>query len=209
MVYTNNTQPSAEPAYNPFFDFSANSPQSLPTKKIVLVGPGGSGKSIWRRKILTGQYGGAYVATLGVEVNPKKITAFGLSQTFNLWDTAGQEKFAGLAEDYYIGTQGFIFFFDLATDNQGKFYCINEIPKYLCLMRSHSIKRNTPLPHVVFVANKKDLVTNLANLDVLLNSFGYWLSVNGSAFGLTTYSIVTLSVKNNSVADLLVPLQHF
>ena len=41
-----------------------------------------------------------YAATLGVEVHPLKFfTNLGPIQ-FNVWDTAGQEKFGGLRDGY-------------------------------------------------------------------------------------------------------------
>lgn len=43
-----------------------------------------------------------YIATLGVEVHPLTFhTNFG-TICFNVWDTAGQEKFGGLRDGYYI-----------------------------------------------------------------------------------------------------------
>ncbi len=42
------------------------------------------------------------VATIGVEVHPMTFsTNYGVIQ-FNVWDTAGQEKFGGLRDGYYI-----------------------------------------------------------------------------------------------------------
>jgi GTPase SAR1 family protein len=40
------------------------------------------------------------VATLGVEVHPLKFTTNYGSIQFNVWDTAGQEKFDGLRDGY-------------------------------------------------------------------------------------------------------------
>ena len=42
------------------------------------------------------------LATIGVEVHPMTFsTNYGVIQ-FNVWDTAGQEKFGGLRDGYYI-----------------------------------------------------------------------------------------------------------
>jgi GTPase SAR1 family protein len=44
----------------------------------------------------------SHTATLGVEVHPLTFhTNFG-PICFNVWDTAGQEKFGGLRDGYYI-----------------------------------------------------------------------------------------------------------
>jgi len=42
------------------------------------------------------------VATLGVEVHPLVFHTNRGPIKFNVWDTAGQEKFGGLRDGYYI-----------------------------------------------------------------------------------------------------------
>lgn len=54
-------------------------------------------------------------ATLGVEVHPLVFhTNFGPIR-FNCWDTAGQEKFGGLRDGYYIQGQCAIIMFDVTS----------------------------------------------------------------------------------------------
>ena len=49
-----------------------------------------------------GEFEKKYIPTLGVEVRPLRFsTNFG-PIVFNVWDTAGQEKFGGLRDGYYI-----------------------------------------------------------------------------------------------------------
>jgi GTP-binding nuclear protein Ran len=56
-----------------------------------------------------------FVATLGVEVHPLTFsTNFG-TICFNVWDTAGQEKFGGLRDGYYIQGQCGIIMFDVTS----------------------------------------------------------------------------------------------
>lgn len=43
-----------------------------------------------------------YTATLGVEVHPLVFHTNRGPIKFNVWDTAGQEKFGGLRDGYYI-----------------------------------------------------------------------------------------------------------
>lgn len=42
------------------------------------------------------------IATLGVEVHPLSFHTNRGGITYNVWDTAGQEKFGGLRDGYYI-----------------------------------------------------------------------------------------------------------
>ena len=56
-----------------------------------------------------------YPETLGVEVHPLVFyTNRGVIQ-FNCWDTAGQEKFGGLRDGYYIQSQCAIIMFDVTS----------------------------------------------------------------------------------------------
>jgi len=83
--------------------------------KLVLVGDGGVGKTTFVKRHLSGEFEKKYVATLGVEVRPLDfVTNFGKIR-FNVWDTAGQEKFGGLRDGYYIQGQCAIIMFDVTS----------------------------------------------------------------------------------------------
>lgn len=54
-------------------------------------------------------------ATLGVEVHPLIFYTNRGPIRFNVWDTAGQEKFGGLRDGYYIQGQCAIIMFDVTS----------------------------------------------------------------------------------------------
>uniref|UniRef100_A0A8D0D9B3 GTP-binding nuclear protein Ran n=1 Tax=Sander lucioperca TaxID=283035 RepID=A0A8D0D9B3_SANLU len=70
--------------------------------QLVLVGDGGTGKTTFVKRHITGEFEKKYVATLGVEVHPLMFHTNRGPIKYNVWDTAGQEKFGGLRDGYYI-----------------------------------------------------------------------------------------------------------
>ncbi len=72
----------------------------VPTFKLVLVGDGGVGKTTFVKRHLTGEFEKKYVATVGAEVHKMDFTTNRGKIVFNVWDTAGQEKYAGLRDGY-------------------------------------------------------------------------------------------------------------
>jgi len=89
--------------------------QQMPEFKLVLVGDGGVGKTTLVKRHLTGEFEKKYIPTLGVEVHPLKFSTNCGDLVFNVWDTAGQEKFGGLRDGYYIQGKCAIIMFDVTS----------------------------------------------------------------------------------------------
>jgi len=88
---------------------------NAPKFKLILVGDGGVGKTTFVKRHRTGEFEKKYVATMGVEVHPLPFHTTLGKVIFNCWDTAGQEKFGGLRDGYYIGGQAAIIMFDVTS----------------------------------------------------------------------------------------------
>lgn len=72
--------------------------------KVVIVGNAGAGKSSMVSRLM-GSPPTAYTATLGVELNVYRSPS---NAVYNIWDCAGDSRYEGLGDGYYIG--GDIFF---------------------------------------------------------------------------------------------------
>ena len=88
---------------------------NMPTFKLVLVGDGSTGKTTFVKRHLSGEFEKVYYATIGVEVHPLVFYTNCGPICFNVWDTAGQEKFGGLRDGYYIQGQCGIIMFDVTS----------------------------------------------------------------------------------------------
>jgi len=116
--------------------------------KCILVGDGGSGKTTFVKRHLTGEFEKRYIATVGVDVHPLSFYTNRGKICFNCWDTAGQEKFGGLRDGYYIQGQCAIIMFDVTSRNTYK-----NVPNwYRDIVR---VCDNIP---IVLVGNKVDCV---------------------------------------------------
>lgn len=83
---------------------------NLSTFKIVLVGTAESGKTTFVTRHRTGKFEKEYIPTLGVDVHPLIFHTNRGQICFNMWDCAGQEKYGGLRDGYYIAADGAIVF---------------------------------------------------------------------------------------------------
>lgn len=87
----------------------------IPQFKCLLVGEGGVGKTTFVKRHMTGEFEKKYVATIGVEVHEIPFDTNRGRLLFNVWDTAGQEKFGGLRDGYYIQGQCAMIMFDVTS----------------------------------------------------------------------------------------------
>lgn len=75
--------------------------------KVILVGDGGVGKTVWLKKVLGDHVPhhrndgeeGRYMPTLGVDTKHMTIGGTELA----IWDCAGTERFKGLGEGFFVG----------------------------------------------------------------------------------------------------------
>ena len=115
--------------------------------KLVLCGDGGTGKTTFVKRHLTGEFEKKYIATLGVEVHPMEFCTTRGVIRFQVWDTAGQEKLSCLRDGYYIGAHCAIIMFDVCSRVTYK----NVTKWYKELTR---VCENIP---IVLVGNKVDV----------------------------------------------------
>lgn len=120
--------------------------EPVATFKLILVGDGGTGKTTFVKRHITGEFERRYIATVGVDVHPLTFSTNCGKICFNCWDTAGQEKFGGLRDGYYIEGQCAIIMFDVTSRNTYK-----NVPNWY-----RDITRVCDNIPIVLVGNKVD-----------------------------------------------------
>ena len=81
--------------------------------KLVLLGDGGVGKSTLLRRHRTGEFREEYIPTRGCNIVEVPIFTNHGRIDFEIWDTAGQEKYKSIIKAYYKGAIGVIIVYDI------------------------------------------------------------------------------------------------
>lgn len=118
------------------------------SKKVVLVGHFGVGKSSLMRRFVQNTFSDNYIVTIGVHILKKEIKIEELNLTLVIWDIEGKDDIQKVRSSYLLGTSGFIYVID-PTRSQ-TFERFNEEIDFL--------KTTYPTSKIVSVANKSDLI---------------------------------------------------
>ena len=81
------------------------------TFKICLIGGPNTGKTTFIRRHKDGQFLRNYVPTIGTDVQSLILHTNAGQYCLKIWDTAGQEKFKGLGDAYYLHSDAAIAFY--------------------------------------------------------------------------------------------------
>lgn len=82
------------------------------TFKICLVGDAGVGKTTLLKRMRGLEFERMYIPTTGVEVHPLYFDTDHGRIRLNIWDCAGQVKYSGLIEGYFVNSDGAILMYD-------------------------------------------------------------------------------------------------
>ena len=111
--------------------------------KVVLVGESGVGKTCINNRFIKGSYNSNVVPTASALYSEKIMTfSNGEKIKFDIWDTAGQEKFRSLGKIFYNESKAVILVYDITNGKsfaeiknywhkQILTYCPKNVDKYL------------------------------------------------------------------------------
>ena len=122
--------------------------------KVVLVGNSGVGKTCIINQYITNVFNEEQLTTTGATYSTKKLFIESKNKTisFEIWDTAGQEKYRSLTKMFYKDSSIVIMVYDITNEesfNDIKSYWLDEV-----------INNSNENVIMAIVGNKSDLIEN-------------------------------------------------
>lgn len=121
----------------------------MPKAKVIIIGQSTVGKSCLALRIKNDEFNEFVAPTIGAaNITVQIESPSGKKVEFNIWDTAGQEKYRSLTPMYFSGASVALLVFDLTRD--ASFQTLNDFDSLLSQKAPDDIIK-------VLVGNKNDL----------------------------------------------------
>ena len=119
------------------------------SKKVILTGSFGVGKTSLFNQFIYQQFSDKYLTTIGVKVNKKDLTIDDEELSMLLWDIAGEVAQDKVPASYFLGAGGIIYVVDLSRP-----ITFSNMETDIAFL-----KKLLPDTSIIIVGNKKDLVS--------------------------------------------------
>lgn len=158
--------------------------------KVALIGDSHAGKTSIVNKYVNNSMNNTFISTIGVDFLIKTIHLKDKTIKIQIWDTAGQEKYASLIRSYFSNCTCALIVYDI-TDRQSfskidkwlKSFNDNFNEKRPCVLVGNKIdlerKREVSTEEAILKANELDLgfiecsAKTGENIDILFNELSY------------------------------------
>lgn len=127
------------------------------SKKVILVGHFGVGKTSLIRRFVHQKFSDDYLTTIGVKIDKKVLKVDSMEVTLIIWDIAGETNQAKIPKSYQLGAHGILYVLDITRPST--YQNLHEQLDYLS-----GVLPNAP---VKVIANKKDLISAEKQEEVL------------------------------------------
>lgn len=154
------------------------------SKKVVILGHFGVGKTSLIRRFVSDQFSDKYKVTIGVHIT-KKVIELSADDSISmiLWDLEGTDTLEQIRDAYLLGTHGVIFVFDISRPST--FQHLNRDLEI--------VAKKIPQRPLLVIGNKKDLIKE-DEVDTLLDSYEI------------TYDFLTSAKTGDTVEDAFISL---
>ncbi len=129
---------------------------SILSKKVILIGNFGVGKTSLTRRFVYQKFSDEYLTTLGVRIDKKEVNVGNKSLHLILWDIAGEVSQEKVNKSYYLGAHAVIYVFDICRPTtymhlaEDIAYVHALLPKAPCLIvaNKYDLYDKDELPHL-------------------------------------------------------------
>ena len=129
-------------------------PKQIKEIKILLLGETNVGKSSIFNRFIYNKYKKVIGSTIGVDFETKTIQYKDNSYLIRLFDTAGQERFRSISQNFYLVGEAYFIVFDLTNENS-----LNAIPYWINSLKEKTDNYN----NIIILGNKDDLKNQIPN----------------------------------------------
>jgi len=116
--------------------------------KCLVIGDSGIGKSSLMLRFTDDVFNNQYISTIGVDFKIKTMPFKNKITKFQIWDTAGQDRFRTITSSYYRGSNAILICYDV-TENE----TFRNVKKWLEEVKMYS----TGNPFLILCGTKSDL----------------------------------------------------
>ena len=120
--------------------------------KLVILGNTAVGKSNFLYRFVDGEFNPVHVATVGFDFKSRiiKVPNSKKRVKFQIWDTAGQEKYMSINKNLFQRVQGIILMYDITNEES-----FNSLGMWM-----EHIKENSNGSPIILIGNKNDLIND-------------------------------------------------
>ena len=129
-------------------------PKQIKEIKILLLGETNVGKTSIFNRFIYNKYKKVIGSTIGVDFETKTIKYKNNSYLIRLFDTAGQERFRSISQNFYLVGEAYFIVFDLTNENS-----LNAIPYWINSLKEKTDNYN----NIIILGNKDDLKNQIPN----------------------------------------------
>ena len=121
------------------------------TCQILIIGDSSVGKTSIISRYTNGTFKEEYLATVGLDYYSKEEIIDGKTINIKLWDTAGEERYKSLTQNYFRNAEGVLLVFDVTNTDS-----FNNLKDWISSIKLNMEGNNIFIP-IVIIGNKLDM----------------------------------------------------
>ena len=121
------------------------------TCQILIIGDPSVGKTSVIRRYTNGTFKEEYLSTVGLDYYSKEEIIDGKTINIKLWDTAGEERYKSLTQNYFRNAEGVLLVFDVTNTDS-----FNNLKDWISSIKLNMEGNNIFIP-IVIIGNKLDM----------------------------------------------------